>query len=171
MTYTCTQFHERQLRNRIVHDRYGLVEKAQFVTGGQSFRQIVQRVFGDARPCNPTVVQLLRKRARSTRTFVRYVYLPFRLSQISNFMFHLYYQPPYTGLDLLSVDIARGRDVGLQPYNQVRNFCGLPLANDFEHLADLIHVKVRTYDPAFSRKMPNKFHDGSDHFQNRSSSE
>jgi len=61
-------------------------------------------------------------------------------------MFHLYFESPYTGLDLLSVDIARGRDVGLQPYNQVRHLCGLPLANDFEDLVDLIHIKVGTID-------------------------
>jgi len=50
--------------------------------------------------------------------------------------------PPYTGRDLLALDIARGRDVGVQPYNQVRHFCGFPLAKDFEDLADLIHIKV-----------------------------
>jgi len=51
-------------------------------------------------------------------------------------------EPPYTGRDLLTIDIVRGRDVGLQPYNYVRNLCGLPLANDFEDLVDLIHIKV-----------------------------
>lgn len=51
-------------------------------------------------------------------------------------------QPPYTGRDLLTIDIVRGRDVGLQPYNYVRHFCGYPLANDFEDLVDLIHIKV-----------------------------
>lgn len=50
--------------------------------------------------------------------------------------------PQYNGRDLLATDIIRGRDVGLQPYNQVRNFCGFPLAKDFEDLVDLIHIKV-----------------------------
>lgn len=50
--------------------------------------------------------------------------------------------PSYQGRDLLGIDILRGRDVGLQPYNQVRHFCGYPLAKDFEDLADLIHIKV-----------------------------
>jgi peroxidase len=50
--------------------------------------------------------------------------------------------PQYNGRDLLAIDIARGRDVGLQPYNKVRHFCGYPLAKHFEDLADLIHINV-----------------------------
>lgn len=50
--------------------------------------------------------------------------------------------PKYNSHDLLSVDILRGRDVGLQPYNRVRHFCGYPLAKDFEDLEDLLHAKV-----------------------------
>ncbi|XP_026807325.1 peroxidase-like [Rhopalosiphum maidis] len=60
---------------------------------------------------------------------------------ISNFMLARFKEPPYTGRDLLTIDIVRGRDVGLQPYNIVRQFCGLPFANDFEDLVDLIHIK------------------------------
>lgn len=51
--------------------------------------------------------------------------------------------------DLLSIDIMSGRDVGLQPYNQIRHLCGQPLAKDFEDLANLIHVKVSIYDFLF----------------------
>lgn len=54
----------------------------------------------------------------------------------------LVYRPQFSSRDMLSIDIARGRDVGLQPYNQVRHFCGYPLAKDFDDLADLIHIKV-----------------------------
>jgi len=50
--------------------------------------------------------------------------------------------PQFGARDLLSIDILRGRDVGLQPYNQVRHFCGYPLAKDFDDLVDLIHIKV-----------------------------
>lgn len=51
--------------------------------------------------------------------------------------------PKYNSRDQLSVDILRGRDVGLQPYNRVRYLCGYPLAKDFEDLEDLLHPKVR----------------------------
>ncbi|XP_025410681.1 peroxidase-like [Sipha flava] len=60
---------------------------------------------------------------------------------ISNYLFSFPKQPPYTGRDLLSLDIARGRDVGLQPYTKVKHLCGLPLAKKFEDLIDLIHIK------------------------------
>lgn len=56
-------------------------------------------------------------------------------------MFNYTNQPPYTGRDLLAIDIIRGRDVGLQPYNKVKHLCGLPLAKDFDDL-DQIHIKV-----------------------------
>ncbi|CAI6365415.1 unnamed protein product [Macrosiphum euphorbiae] len=50
--------------------------------------------------------------------------------------------PQFGNRDLLATDILRGRDVGLQPYNQVRHFCGYPLAKDFDDLVDLIHIKA-----------------------------
>lgn len=58
-------------------------------------------------------------------------------------MFNLPSKPHYIGVDLMSADIVKGRDVGLPPYNQVRHFCGYPLAEDFEDLLDLIHIKVK----------------------------
>lgn len=49
--------------------------------------------------------------------------------------------PKFNSRDQLAVDILRGRDVGLQPYNRVRHLCGYPLAKDFEDLEDLLHAK------------------------------
>jgi hypothetical protein len=54
--------------------------------------------------------------------------------------------PKFDSRDLLAIDISRGRDVGLQPYNRVRHLCGYPLAKDFEDLADLLHTKVGRID-------------------------
>jgi peroxidase len=50
--------------------------------------------------------------------------------------------PDITGQDLLSIDIQRGRDVGLPIYNQVRSICGIPQAKSFDDLLDLIPTKV-----------------------------
>ncbi|CAH0690456.1 unnamed protein product [Chilo suppressalis] len=41
-------------------------------------------------------------------------------------------------LDLPAVDMQRGRDQGLPPYNQYRKLCGLPTAHKFEDLHDVI---------------------------------
>ncbi|XP_003247028.1 peroxidase-like isoform X2 [Acyrthosiphon pisum] len=54
---------------------------------------------------------------------------------ISNLMFHTH----LTGNeDLLSVDIQRGRDVGVPPYTVVRKLCGFPEVNSFEDLLSII---------------------------------
>jgi len=49
----------------------------------------------------------------------------------------------YSGFDLLSYDIQRGRDNGLPPYNKIRYVCGLKKANTFNELSDLISLEVK----------------------------
>lgn len=46
------------------------------------------------------------------------------------------------GLDILSMDIQRGRDHGIPPYNQFRVFCGLKAAETFDDFTDVISDKV-----------------------------
>ncbi|XP_015373366.1 PREDICTED: peroxidase-like [Diuraphis noxia] len=46
--------------------------------------------------------------------------------------------PKFSGSDLLSVDIQRGRDTGMPPYNKMRSVCGIPEATEFDDLIDLI---------------------------------
>ena len=60
--------------------------------------------------------------------------------QITNFLFKG--NSPF-GFDLLSMDINRGRDLGIPPYTTMRPLCGLPAVNRFEDLKDVMDDEVR----------------------------
>ncbi|VVC27285.1 Hypothetical protein CINCED_3A000564 [Cinara cedri] len=72
---------------------------------------------------------------------------PGRLAQpsyntlITNVVFKIPNLDGYSGFDLLSYDIQRGRDNGLPPYNKIRQICGLTKAIKFSDLSDLISLE------------------------------
>lgn len=66
-------------------------------------------------------------------------YLKWSLLQITDKLFRL--EAPY-GSDLAAIDIQRGRDHGLAPYNEYRVACGLSRAANFSDFSDVISFEV-----------------------------
>lgn len=47
--------------------------------------------------------------------------------------------------DLLSVDIQRGRDVGVPPYTTIRKLCGFEEITSFEDLKEILSYEVSRF--------------------------
>jgi len=47
--------------------------------------------------------------------------------------------------DLLSVDIQRGRDVGVPPYTMIRRLCGFEEITSFEDLKKFLSYEVNQF--------------------------
>lgn len=72
--------------------------------------------------------------------YTRIVLSLFLFAQVSEFLFRI---PNKTeGTDLVSLDLERGRDFGLPPYNKFRQLCGLSQATTFDDFTDQISKKV-----------------------------
>ena len=45
-------------------------------------------------------------------------------------------------MDLMTLNIERGRDHGIPTYNQIRRICGLPVARTFDDITDQIPASL-----------------------------
>lgn len=71
------------------------------------------------------------------------------LIQITEFLFR---SPNKTdGVDLITLDLERGRDFGIPSYNKFRQLCGLKAARSFGDFIDQISKKVNKNACIFSQ--------------------
>lgn len=57
---------------------------------------------------------------------------------------HLFEEPkrPFSGMDLIALNLARARDHGLQSYNSYRVLCNLTRARSFEDLVEIPRAAI-----------------------------
>lgn len=49
------------------------------------------------------------------------------------------------GMDLVAINIQRGRDHGMPPYTKWRKICNLPEAKSFNDLSDVMSADVSSF--------------------------
>ncbi|XP_034310733.2 eosinophil peroxidase [Magallana gigas] len=84
---------------------------------------------------------LITRSGRSVADLARFVVTSNSMKVDSHFedalRDHLFEGPDGVGFDLGALNLQRGRDHGLPPYNAWRQWCGLPVATSFSDLPDM----------------------------------
>ncbi|MPC38869.1 Peroxidasin [Portunus trituberculatus] len=93
---------------------------------------------------SPHMIQNEGKLDEIVRSFAQLAIQKFDSFVTKDLSNHLF-QTPATqfGMDLMSLNIHRGRDHGIATYNSIREICGLRRATNFNDLKDQMDIKAR----------------------------
>ncbi|KAK8752099.1 hypothetical protein OTU49_012034, partial [Cherax quadricarinatus] len=86
---------------------------------------------------SPHLIELQNRLDDIIRGFTQLAMQQFDAFVTEDLTNHLFQTPRFTfGLDLMSINLQRGRDHGIATYNSFREICGLPRARTFNDLTD-----------------------------------
>ncbi|KAK8751912.1 hypothetical protein OTU49_010990, partial [Cherax quadricarinatus] len=86
---------------------------------------------------SPHLIELQNRLDDLVRSFTQLAMQQFDAFVTEDLTNHLFQTPMFNfGLDLMSINLQRGRDHGIGTYNSFREICGLPRARTFNDLTD-----------------------------------
>ncbi|KAK8752094.1 hypothetical protein OTU49_012001 [Cherax quadricarinatus] len=89
---------------------------------------------------SPHLIELENRLDELVRSFTQYSVQKFDSFITQDLSNHLFQTPRFNfGMDLMSLNLQRGRDHGIATYNSFRELCGLPRARTFNDLTDQIN--------------------------------
>ncbi|XP_042233114.1 chorion peroxidase-like isoform X2 [Homarus americanus] len=92
---------------------------------------------------SPHLIELQGKLDDIVRSFTQLAIQKFDSFITQDLSNHLFQTPRFNfGMDLMSLNLHRGREHGIATYNDIRQVCGLPRATSFQDITDQIDGRI-----------------------------